>query len=154
MIQNESIEIVGLNCDGAYVPSNVPFFAGYRDIDLGRVVAMVGYESFWILPEVMKSGDLEEIEPYPIFEIEYGLAESFLDFDRFERNITTDALALTDEFVGLHRVNFTVIDEYGAEATYKWELLVLVPTWSDPDIELMSDLDEDDFSRTYSCPVE
>ena len=56
---------------------------------------MVGYESFWVLPEVMKSGDVELIEPYPIFDIEYGLTESFLTFDRFERNITTDALALT-----------------------------------------------------------
>ena len=97
-------------------------------MDLGRVVAMVGYDSYWVLPFVMKSGDFEEIEIHAIFEVEFGDTIAFLEFDEVERNITTDADLLTKAYVGLHILNFTIIDTFGEEAKYKWELLVMVPS--------------------------
>ena len=103
---------------------------------------MVGYESYWVLPFVMKSGGFEEIEIHPIFEVEFGETEAFLEFDEVDRNITTDADLLTRDYVGLHILNFTVIDTYGEEATYRWEMMVMVPNWPNFEDELYEETDD------------
>ena len=90
---------------------------------------MAGYDAFWVLPEVIKSGSAEEIEQFPNIDIEYGVARDFLDFDEEERNITTDGLLLTIAYKGLHTLNITITDQSGNDNVYEWELLVLSPPW-------------------------
>ena len=109
-IETESIVILGLSCNNTYIPSDVPYFQGHREIDLYRAVAVAGYDAYWVLPQVIKSGNSEEIELYPIIEIKYGATSGFLTFDEPERNITADSIFLTEASVGLHIVNITIED--------------------------------------------
>ena len=63
-----------------------------------------------MLPEIAQSGAYGDLEPFPIFEIDFDSAEEFLEFEDIDRNMTTIAEKLTSEFVGLHEVNITVTD--------------------------------------------
>ena len=106
--------------------SDVPYFFPA----LRRTVAFVGVESWWELPTVIQSGSFGDEERHPIFDIDFNKTESWLEFHELDRNMTTDAAKLTKEFLGLHEVNITVIDQNGAWDSYIWEILVLEPSWS------------------------